>query len=155
VDALLDKLLPNAQIVITRLFATRAFEHGLSRLQEWATESRGFLLCLPAVEAFDPDLMARSNIGVPLAQGLQCLSDHLLVTGWGFDPPQELPLHGIYEAELQSCKVAELQSGLPLVNQKSKIKNPTVGVLFYRSHLLSGNIDFVDAMIAEIEQRGL
>ncbi|MEM7133600.1 MAG: cobaltochelatase subunit CobN [Chloroflexota bacterium] len=161
-DALLDKLLPNAQIVITRLHATRAFEHGLSRLQRWAEESDGFLICLPAVEAFDPDLMARSTVGVPLAQaisvyfqcggaqnlasGLQCLSDHLLVTGWGFEPPQELPLHGTYSRQLA-------------VNSKQEVvrnnRQLSIGLLFYRSHLLSGNTDFVDAIIAEVEQRGM
>lgn len=94
VDALLDQLLPGAQIVVARVHTIRSFEHGLARLQRWAAESDGFLLCLPAVEAFDPDLMARSNIGVPLAQavstyfqcggaknladGLLCLSDHHL-----------------------------------------------------------------------------
>ncbi|MCX6047419.1 MAG: cobalt chelatase, partial [Chloroflexi bacterium] len=68
IDALLDQLLPTAQIVITRLHSTRAFMHGLTRLQAWAEQADGLLLCLPAVEAFDPDLMARSNVGVPLAQ---------------------------------------------------------------------------------------
>lgn len=125
VDALLDRLLPAAQIVVARLHATRSFTRGLERLQRWADETGGFLLCLPAVDAFDPDLMARSRVGlrfcseeastmgVPLAQaisayfqcggaqnlanGLQCLSDHLLVTGWGFEQPKELPLHGVYE----------------------------------------------------------
>ncbi len=43
-----------------------------------------------------------------LANGLLCLSDYLLITGWGFDPPQELPLHGVYEAgkwnaEMEGC----------------------------------------------------
>lgn len=113
VDDLLDQLLPAAQIVVARLHSTRSFTHGLERLQRWAAETDGFLLCLPAVEAFDPDLMARSTVGVPLAQaisvyfqcggaqnlanGLLCLSDHLLVTGWGFEPPAALPLHGNYE----------------------------------------------------------
>ena len=162
VDTLLDKLLPTAQIVVTRLHSTRAFEYGLSRLQRWAEESGGFLLCLPAVEAFDPDLMARSTVGVPLAQaisvyfqcggaqnlanGLLCLSDHLLVSGWGFDPPMELPLHGIYELGDDSrWSMAD-----PSTRQQH-----VIGILFYRSHLLSGNTDFVDAIIAEVERRGL
>ena len=112
VDALLQRLLPGAQVVVARLHSARSFEYGLGRLLDWAEGSDGFLLCLPAVEAFDYDLMARSNVGVPLAQaisayfqcggpqnlanGLRCLSDHLLVSGWGFDQPQALPLHGVY-----------------------------------------------------------
>jgi len=194
VDALLDQLLPGAQIVVARVHTIRSFEHGLARLQRWAAESDGFLLCLPAVEAFDPDLMARSNIGVPLAQavstyfqcggaqnlanGLLCLSDHLLVTGWGFEPPVALPMHGIYApkghprflideshgndvdscADSCCCANSNDATAAPaptLVNQKSKIVNPTVGILFYRAHLLSGNTDFVDAIIAELGRRGL
>ncbi|MPZ16025.1 MAG: hypothetical protein GEU73_16660, partial [Chloroflexi bacterium] len=31
---------------------------------------------------------------------------------------------------------------------------PTIGLLFYRSHLLSGNADFVDAIIRVAESRG-
>ncbi|MEM7134031.1 MAG: cobaltochelatase subunit CobN [Chloroflexota bacterium] len=161
VDDLLDRLLPNAQIVVTRLHSANAFQYGLSRVQRWADETGSFLLCMPAVEAFDPDLMARSNVGVPLAQaisvyfqcggaqnlasGLQCLSDHLLVTGWGFEPPVELPLYGVYEA-----MDAKPSQQLPANGQQ-----PTIGILFYRSHLLSGNTDFVDAIIAELQLRGI
>ncbi|CAN5523929.1 cobaltochelatase subunit CobN [soil metagenome] len=160
-DALLDQLLPNAQIVVTRLHSTRAFTHGLTRLQAWAEQTDGLLLCLPAVEAFDPDLMARSNVGVPLAQtmntyfqcggaqnlanGLQCLSDHLLVTGWGFEPPVDLPMHGIYECGLMHDPHSVF------CNPQS----PTVGILFYRAHLLSGNTEFVDAIIEELNRQGL
>lgn len=159
VDTLLDQLLPSAQIVVARLHSTRSFTHGLEHLQRWAAETNGFLLCLPAVEAFDPDLMGRSNVGVPLAQaisayfqcggaqnlanGLLCLSDHLLVTGWGFEPPEELPLHGVYEARDWRLETSELSTV------------PTIGLLFYRAHLLSGNTAFVDTIGMELQRRGL
>lgn len=164
VDVLLDQLLPSAQIVVARLHTIRSFEHGLARLERWANETGGFLLCLPAVEAFDPELMARSTVGVPLAQaisvyfqcggtqnlanGLLCLSDHLLVTGWGFDPPQELPLHGIYE-------IGDWRLETGCACEVSNLQPPTIGILFYRAHLLSGNTEFVDAIIAELAQQGL
>jgi cobaltochelatase CobN len=190
-DALLDRLLPAAQIVVARLHSTRSFEQGLARLERWARESDGFLLCLPAVEAFDPDLMGRSNVGIPLAQaisayfqcggaqnlanGLLCLSDHLLITGRGFDPPQELPLHGVYSCELQdaSCELqdarCELQDARCELQDAScelqdangdtaatyNLQPATVGILFYRAHLLSGNTEFVDAIIAELARQGL
>jgi cobaltochelatase CobN len=178
VDALLDGLLPGVQVVVARLHTIRSFEHGLTRLQRWAEETGGFLLCLPAVEAFDPALMAHSNVGLPLAQtvsvyfqcggaqnlanGLLCLSDHLLITGWGFEPPQELPLHGILDFRLPILDCTTCAAGdcccTPTTNPNSKIQNPnspTVGLLFYRAHLLSGNIDFVEAIVAELGRRGL
>lgn len=161
VDALLNAKLPDAQIVVARLHSTRSFTHGLDRLQRWAAQSGGLLLCLPAVEAFDPDLMQRATVGVPLTQaisayfqcggvdnlvnGLQCLSDHLLVTGWGFDQPQELPLHGIYDLRLT---IDETPDAAPIANS-------TIGILFYRSHLLSGNTEFVDAIAQALRARGL
>lgn len=169
VDALLDAKLPDAQIVVARLHSTRAFAHGLDRLQRWAAATDGMLICLPAVEAFDPDLMQRSTIGVPLTQaisayfqcggvdnlvnGLQCLSDHLLVTGWGFEQPQELPLHGVYEAVTGDWGLVT-GANLPQSPIPSH-QSPTVGILFYRSHLLSGNTEFVDAISQALWARGL
>lgn len=160
VDLLLDELLPHAAVVLCRLHSARSFAHGLERLGAWADTTGGFLLCIPAVEALDPDLMARSTVGVPLAHmvnayfqcggatnlgnGLSCLSDHLLLTGWGYEPPVELPLHGHYEsAEGERCACC------------TPTAIGTVGILFYRAHLLSGNTAFVDALIAEVEQRGM
>ncbi|MFN3331792.1 MAG: cobaltochelatase subunit CobN, partial [Caldilinea sp.] len=166
VDALLAAKLPAAQIVVARVHSSRSFEHGLALLQRWAAETDGMLLCLPAVEAFDPDLMARSTVGIPLTQaisayfqcggvdnlvnGLQCLSDHLLVTGWGFEQPQELPLHGFYDAPV-GCPACSR----PEACHPDGCQPPTVGILFYRSHLLSGNTEFVDAIIYALHAHGL
>ena len=181
VDALLQRLLPGAQVVLARLHSGRAFDYGLGLLQEWAERTDGFLICLPAVEAFDYDLMARSNVGVPLAQaisayfqcggpqnlagGLKCLSDHLLVTGWGFDQPEELPLHGIYEPNPEGwetagggdcCACKEITQALPdAAAAAGTARSSTVGILFYRAHLLSGNTGFVDALAAAFQGRGM
>ena len=168
VDALLQRLLPSAQVVVARLHSGRAFAYGLGRLQAWAERTDGFLICLPAVEAFDYDLMARSNVGVPLAQaisayfqcggpqnlanGLKCLSDHLLVSGWGFDQPEELPLHGIYEPDTDGWEEpgegyccggrVGLQALPDPEDAEGEAGRSTVGILFYRAHLLSGNTEF-------------
>ena len=215
VDALLQRLLPGAQVVVARLHSGRAFEYGLGLLQAWAERTDGFLICLPAVEAFDYDLMARSNVGVPLAQaisayfqcggpqnlanGLRCLSDHLLVSGWGFDQPVELPLHGVYEPDTEGWAAkggtgvgaetgslngrlegAEPVSGGQVEKGKAGTRHKgaradsrdginardsadggtdpakaSVGILFYRAHLLSGNTEFVDALAAEFRGRGM
>ena len=157
VDRCLAQLLPTAAVVVAKLHGERSFTHGLEQLRAWADATGGFLLCLPAVEALDPDLMARSNVGVPLAHlisayfqaggvdnlvnGLCCLSDHLLLSGWGYEPPRELPRHGLY--------VPETDNALDTLDQ------PEVGILFYRAHLLSGNTDFVDALLDELRAQGL
>lgn len=159
VDHLLRDLLPGVAVVVVRLHSASAFAYGLERLQEWAHTAGGFLLCLPAVETLDPDLMARSTVGVPLAllisayfqyggpsnlaNGLQCLSDHLLLSGWGYDPPVELPMHGVYTPASSCCA------------DDADDARPVAGLLFYRAHLLSGNTAFVDAFIEALQAQGL
>ncbi|GIV91743.1 MAG: hypothetical protein KatS3mg056_0452 [Chloroflexus sp.] len=168
IDRLLEQHLPAAAIVLVRLHSAASFTYGLERLQQWAATTDGFLLCLPAVEQLDPDLMARSTVGVPLAMlvsayfqaggavnlanGLQCLSDHLLVSGWGYDPPVELPLHGIYTPPQPSRRGRVRQTANPVSPAND---GPVVGLLFYRAHLLSGNTGFVDALINGLQSRGL
>lgn len=163
VDAVLADLLPKAAVVVAKLHGARSFPHGLEQLRAWAEATEGFLLCLPAVEALDPELMASSNIGVPLAHlingyfeaggvtnlanGLCCLSDHLLLTGWGYDMPRELPRHGIYQP-------AGLLGDEPQ-NDASAVDQPAVAILFYRAHLLSGNTAFVDALLQELTRQGI
>jgi cobaltochelatase CobN len=178
VDSLLDKLLPHAALVVCRLHSARSFAYGLQRLQAWADTTSGFVLCIPAVEALDPDLMARSTVGVPLAHlvnayfqcggavnltnALQCLSDHLLLSGWGYDPPVELPLHGHYRP-VRSAAVPDeklpASVTIPLTDvgvvAGDAPERATAGILFYRAHLLSGNTAFIDALIAEIERQGM
>ncbi|MFI0449483.1 cobaltochelatase subunit CobN [Actinomadura sp. 6N118] len=63
------------------------------------------------------------------------LSDTVLLTGEGFAPPIKMPsfgVHGDYEVR----------------------DRPTVGVVFYRAHELSGNVGFVDVLCEQIEAQG-
>ncbi|HEX9372715.1 MAG TPA: cobaltochelatase subunit CobN, partial [Roseiflexaceae bacterium] len=169
--AQLDAFLPGAAVVIARLHSARSFGEGLERLQHWAEASGGFLLCIPAVEALDPELMARSTVGVPLAHlvsayfqcggaanvanALQCLSDHLLLSGWGYDPPHELPAHGVYIRQETRDRRRETR-GIDSSNLVSPVSClASVGVLFYRAHLLSGNTAFVDAIVDDLAAQGL
>ncbi|WP_298815437.1 cobaltochelatase subunit CobN [Chloroflexus sp.] len=167
IDRLLEVYLPDAAVVVARLHSPAAFAYGLERLQQWAAATGGFLLCLPAVEQVDPELMARSTVGVPLAMlasayfraggavnlanGLQCLSDHLLVSGWGYDPPVELPLHGLYVPPRPRRRRQAAQENPEVAAGAAS----TVGVLFYRAHLLGGNTAFIDALINGLQARGL
>ncbi|HYW89230.1 MAG TPA: cobaltochelatase subunit CobN, partial [Chloroflexota bacterium] len=153
VDAFLDNVLPRAEVIIVRLMGGRAsFAHGLDRIVEHVRQTDKWLICLPGTDALDPELTALSTAGVPVAheafaylqfggvtnyeQLLRFLADHLLAGGFGFDPPASQPRHGIYR------------------ESPSDPSRPTIGVLFYRSHLLSGNTAFVDALIDQIEAQG-
>ena len=68
---------------------------------------------------------------------LRFASDTVCMTGFGFDPPAEVPATGIY------YRSAPAEPG-----------RPHVAVLFYRAHLIAGNTGFVDDLCSAIEERG-
>ena len=104
-----------------------------------------------------------SNVGVPVVHEafaylqlgglknfehlLRFLSDHLLMTGVGYDPPEPQPRHGVYHPDVPEGTVAAWR-------ERADPGRPTIGVLFYRAHWLSGNTDFVDALVRAGEARG-
>lgn len=145
----LPALLAGADIAVVRLLGgKRAWEDGLAALR-----ASGIPTVLLSGEAVpDAELMAESSVpaGVVaealryLVQGgpenlrelTRFLSDTVLLTGEGFEPPAAMPdfgAHGSYAYE----------EG-----------RPTVGVLFYRAHELSGNTAFVDTLCEAIEAKG-
>jgi cobaltochelatase CobN len=67
---------------------------------------------------------------------LRFVSDTVCMTGFGFDPPAEVPATGVYR------RTADGRPG------------PHVAVLFYRAHLIAGNTSFVDDLCAALEQQG-
>ncbi len=164
VDAFLGFMLPQVEMVIVRLLGGRAsFAYGMDRLTAWAKQEDTWLVCLPGTDTLDPELMASSTVGVPVAhevlaylqsggvenyeQCLRFLSDHLLTTGFGFDPPLPQPRHGLYYPSWQDANAAELRAW-------HNSDRPTIGILFYRAHYLSGNTEFVDTLIHVIEAQG-
>ena len=165
VEAFLDRELPRAEAVILRLIGGRSsFPAGVDRIVREAERDGFWVICLPGTDALDPELTALSNVGVPVAHelfaylqfggalnyanGLRFLADHLLTTGFGYDPPVPQPRHGIYHPDLPACSVEDWRA-------RRDLRRPALGVLFYRSHLLSGNTDFVDAIVRAGEAAGM
>ncbi|MFE2429558.1 cobaltochelatase subunit CobN [Streptomyces sp. NPDC059373] len=151
VDAAADlpALLAGADLAVVRLLGgKRAWEDGLAALR-----AAGIPTVLLGGEAVpDAELMAESSVpagvvaealrylveGGPgnLRELARFLSDTVLLTGEGFEPPASMPdygTHGSYAYEQG---------------------RPTVGVLFYRAHELSGNTGFVDTLCEAIEAKG-
>ncbi|WP_330258578.1 cobaltochelatase subunit CobN [Streptomyces murinus] len=145
----LPRLLAGADLAVVRLLGgKRAWEDGLAALK--ASGVPAVLLGGEAVP--DAELMADSTVpaGV-VAEALRYLveggadnlrelsrflSDTVLLTGEGFEEPRRMPEFGVHGGY-------EVQDG-----------RPTVGVLFYRAHELSGNTAFVDTLCTAIEARG-
>ncbi len=67
---------------------------------------------------------------------LRFVADTVLIEGFGFDPPLEVPGHGVW------------------LERVSQADRPTVGIVFYRAHVLSGNTSFVDDLADAIEAKG-
>ncbi|MEU4876793.1 cobaltochelatase subunit CobN [Streptomyces sp. NPDC021608] len=149
VERELPALLDGADIAVVRLLGgKRAWEDGLAVLR-----ASGVATVLLGGESVpDAELMAESSApagvvaealrylveGGPanLAELARFLSDTVLLTGEGFEEPRAMPEFGVHGSH-------EQRDG-----------RPTVGVLFYRAHELSGNTAFVDTLCEAVEARG-
>ncbi|MDT7797869.1 MAG: cobaltochelatase CobN, partial [Actinomycetota bacterium] len=145
----LPALLDGVRIVVVRILGTpRTWQEGLDTLRA----SGAHVVVLGGEQTPDAELMKLSTVpaGIAaeahayLAQGgpanltqlHRFLSDTLLLTGDGFEPPAEQPGWGILE------------------RPSSKTDGPVVGIRYYRAHHLSGNTAFVHTLADQIEAAG-
>src|SRR5206468_6582763 len=142
VSAVTD-LASRADLVVLRLLGGRqAWPEGVAAL---AASGRP-LVALGGEASPDAELMALSTVpagvatealgylreGGPenLRELARFLSDTVFLTGEGFAPPHPMPAHGLH----------------PLPGGPLPADGPTVAVVFYRAHELSGNAAFVDTL---------
>ncbi|MYX35815.1 MULTISPECIES: cobaltochelatase subunit CobN [unclassified Streptomyces] len=145
----LPGLLDGAELVVVRLLGgRRAWEEGLDALLAGPRP----VVVLTGEQAPDAQLMELSTVPVGIAaeahaylahggpanlgQLARFLSDTVLLTGHGFEPPASAPSWGRLE---RAAAVAD---------------GPLVAVLYYRAHHMSGNTAFVEALCAAVEQAG-
>ncbi|GAA1182628.1 cobaltochelatase subunit CobN [Pseudonocardia alaniniphila] len=145
----LPALLDGVSVVVLRLLGgRRAWPEGVDAL---VASGRPVVL-LGGEAAPDAELMAASTVPAGVASealaylaagGLdnlrelhRFLSDTVLLTGEGFAPPVPAPEFGVRG------------------EREQRPGRPTVGVVFYRAHELSGNTAFVDTLCDAIEARG-
>ncbi|MEU5581701.1 cobaltochelatase subunit CobN [Streptomyces huasconensis] len=145
----LPALLEGADLVVVRLLGgVRAWQDGLDQL----IASGLPVVVLTGEQAPDAQLMASSTVPVGIAaeahaylahggpanleQLARFLSDTVLLTGHGFDPPAPAPSWG------------------PLERTARDVEGPTVAVLYYRAHHMSGNTAFIDDLCGAIEDAG-
>jgi len=154
-----------ARMVVVRVLGGTDSLPGFHWLSETVREHEQHLLVLSGTGDADPHLASASTVApavlheaagylqsggyANLGQCLRFLSDHLLLTGFGYDLPRQLPEHGIYHPGMPSS--VSLDEWMA----RRDPDRATVGVLFYRAHWMSGNLAFIDALIREIERRGL
>jgi cobaltochelatase CobN len=146
----LPGLLDGADLVVVRLLGgLRAWQEGIDALRA----SGAPLVVLTGEQAPDAQLMEASTVPIGIAAEAHAylahggpanldrlgrfLSDTVLLTGHGFEPPAPAPTWGRLERE-----AAPAAAG------------PVVAVLYYRAHHMSGNTGFVDALCSAIETAG-
>ncbi|MFD4634493.1 cobaltochelatase subunit CobN [Streptomyces sp. NPDC058284] len=145
----LPGLLDGVDLVVVRLLGgVRAWQDGLDQLIATGLP----VVVLTGEQAPDAQLMASSTVPIGIAaeahaylahggpanleQLARFLSDTVLLTGHGFEPPAPAPSWG------------------PLERTARPVEGPTVAVLYYRAHHMSGNTAFVDDLCSAIEDAG-
>ncbi|MFE0424470.1 cobaltochelatase subunit CobN, partial [Streptomyces sp. NPDC058953] len=146
----LPALLDGADLVVVRLLGgVRAWQDGLDLL---LAEGRPVVV-LTGEQAPDAQLMAASTVPVGIAAEAHAylahggpanlehlarfLSDTVLLTGHGFDAPAPAPTWGPLERTARAGQ-----------------EGPTIAVLYYRAHHMSGNTGFVDTLCTAVEDAG-
>ncbi|MBB4922585.1 cobaltochelatase subunit CobN [Kitasatospora kifunensis] len=145
----LPALLEGTDLVVVRLLGgRRAWEEGLDALLAGPRP----VIVLSGEQAPDAQLMELSTVPAGLAAEAHAylahggaanlaelgafLSDTVLLTGHGFAAPASAPDWG------------------PLTRTARRTDGPTVAVLYYRAHHMSGNTAFVEALCGAIEDAG-
>ncbi|MFD4140325.1 cobaltochelatase subunit CobN [Streptomyces sp. NPDC058572] len=146
----LPALLEGADLVVVRLLGgLRAWQDGIDVL---LAQDRPVVV-LTGEQAPDAQLMEASTVPIGIAaeahaylahggpanleQLARFLSDTVLLTGHGFEPPAAAPTWG----RLQRTP-------------RSENTGPLIAVLYYRAHHMSGNTAFVDALCGAVEDAG-
>src|SRR5689334_104830 len=162
--ALLETELRQVRIIVVRVLGRLSGIPGWQALLQAAGERRQSLLVVSGTGEPNPELDVVSTVapailretlaylqaGGPqnLAHWLRFLSDHLFLSGYGFEAPMPLPEHGIYHPALRETPTIDAWEAI------GTGKAPAVGIAFYRAHRLSGNLRFVDALVEALERRG-
>ena len=145
----LPGLLDEAGLVVVRLLGgVRAWQEGLDTILAAGKP----VVVLTGEQAPDAQLMSASTVPVGVAteahaylahggpdnleQLARFLSDTVLLTGHGFEAPAAAPTWG------------------PLERTPRNTDGPTIAVLYYRAHHMSGNTAFVGALCEAIEDAG-
>ncbi|KJK46241.1 MULTISPECIES: cobaltochelatase subunit CobN [unclassified Streptomyces] len=148
----LPGLLDGADLVVVRLLGgLRAWQDGLDLLL--APGQTRPVVVLTGEQAPDAQLMEASTVPIGIAAEAHAylahggpanlehlarfLSDTVLLTGHGFEPPAAAPTWGPLER-----------------TTPPRTDGPEIAVLYYRAHQMSGNTGFVHALCEAIEAHG-
>ena len=165
-DADIVSLAGDAGVVVLRLLGgKRAMPDSFDPLVRYCRNEGIPMIACPGHQEWDEDLITACTAPVVevdtvfsyLMQGgvqnfqnlFLFLSDAYFGTEHGHEAPAPLPWEGIYHpdyrdgTDVESYVVERFQQG-----------QPSIGVLFYRAHWMSGNLLPIDALIRSLEAKG-
>ncbi|GMA39856.1 cobaltochelatase subunit CobN [Mobilicoccus caccae] len=175
----LEVLLEGVDLVVVRLLGgRRAWEEGLDLLL--APDQTRPVVVLTGEQAPDAELMAHSTVPMGVATQAHAylahggaanlaelgafLSDTVLLTGHGFTAPQAAPAWGSLGctgaclerpgAERPTCGESDCRAWAARAEKSAADSRPTIAVLFYRAHHMSGNTAFVHTLCEAIDAAG-
>jgi len=154
IDTYAEEVLAKAETIVLRLLGGSSYwSYGLEVVKETVEESGTSLWVLPGDNRPDLDLMSHSTLSLSkvdrlwqyfveggidnFAHGLQFLVDITWKTQYNPPAAKTVPRIGLLD------------------DKNSNEFTQKVGILFYRSHYLAGNIQPIEALCAALEERGL
>ncbi|HEY9863828.1 MAG TPA: cobaltochelatase subunit CobN [Candidatus Obscuribacterales bacterium] len=157
IDTYAETVLEKAQVIILRLLGGRSYwSYGLEVLQDIFAKTKTQLIILPGEDRPDPDLMSHSTVSLSIvdqvwrylteagvdnfANALLLIGNHIFNKNYPIIPPVTIPKVGYYPWN-QTVKSDDYMA--------------TVGIIFYRAHYLSGNLDPIDALCQALVELNL
>ena len=154
-----------AGVVVLRLLGgKRAMPESFDSLVSLCHERGIPLIACPGHQEWDEDLVTACSVPVAeletvfsyLMRGgidnfrnlFLFLSDTYLGSEFGHEAPEPVPWEGIYHPDADPEETADVDA---YVAGRFRPGRPSVGLLFYRAHWMSGNLQFVDDLIHCLE----
>ncbi|MDY7020191.1 MAG: cobaltochelatase subunit CobN, partial [Cyanobacteriota bacterium] len=155
IDTYADDILTHAKIIIIRLLGGRSYwSYGLEVVEEIAEKTGAKLIIMPGDDRPDPNLMSHSTVSLTTVNqlwnyfteggienyknALLFIAKHYLDQSYSESPPISVPRVGLYQEQIEQNTTF-----------------PSVGILFYRAHYLSGNIRPIDELCQAMRDRNL
>ena len=162
---ILDAAAQSGAVALRLLGGKRAMPETFDALARLC-RSRGIpLIACPGHQEWDEDLVSACTAPAPevetvfsyLMQGgvqnfqnlFLFLSDTYFGTEYGHEAPAPLPWEGIYHPD--AADGADVDS---YIARRFQPGRPSIGVLFYRAHWMSGNLQPIDSLIRSLERMG-
>ncbi len=166
-EELLAAVARSGVVVLRLLGGKRAMPDTFDALVGLCHERGIPLIACPGHQEWDEDLVTACS--VPVAEletvfaylmrgGIEnfrnlflFLSDTYLGSELGHGAPEPVPWEGIYHPDVAPADAGDVNQ---FIARRFRFGQPSVGLLFYRAHWMSGNLQFVDDLIRCLESKG-